>query len=262
MPTSAKTLRLYSWNVNGLRAVFKKGFNEFVTSHQPDILGLQETKAEEAQVVDSLKTLPDYHWTFSSGAKKGYSGTAVFSRVKPTAVATDLGLPETDGEGRVVRAEFADFILFNVYFPNGKSRPERLKYKMDFYEAFLEMCKRLVDAGKNVVVCGDVNTAHTEIDLARPKANAKISGFLPEERDWMDRFLAAGFHDVFREANPGVTDQYTWWDMQSGARARNVGWRIDYFFVSASLKSRVKKAYILPDVLGSDHCPIGIDLSI
>jgi exodeoxyribonuclease-3 len=260
---AAKTLSIYSWNVNGIRAGFKKGsFLEFFETHKPDILGVQETKAEEAQVTASLKDLPDYHWTFSCGAKKGYSGTAVFSRVKPTAVACDMGLAATDGEGRIVRAEFADFILFNVYFPNGKSREERLKYKMDFYEAFLGMCKQLVDEGKNVVVCGDVNTAHREIDLARPKANVKISGFLPEERAWMDRFLAAGFHDVFREANPELVDQYTWWDMQSGARARNVGWRIDYFFVSTSLKSRVKRAFILPEVQGSDHCPIGIDLAI
>jgi exodeoxyribonuclease-3 len=256
-------LRIYSWNVNGIRAGFKKGsFQEFIATHKPDILGVQETKAEEAQVLDSLKAFPEYHWTFSCGAKKGYSGTAVFSRVKPNAVACDLGIAACDGEGRVVRAEFADFILFNVYFPNGKSREERLRYKMDFYEAFQKMCEELVAQGKNVVVCGDVNTAHTEIDLARPKANTKISGFLPEERAWMDRFLAAGFHDVFRDANPGKVDQYTWWDMQSGARARNVGWRIDYFFVSTSLKNRVKRAYILPEVLGSDHCPIGIDLAI
>jgi exodeoxyribonuclease-3 len=256
-------LRIYSWNVNGIRSGFKKGsFLEFMRMHKPDILGVQETKAEEAQVTESLKELPEYHWTFSCGAKKGYSGTAVFSTVKPASVACDLGLSQCDGEGRVVRAEFADFILFNVYFPNGKSRPERLRYKMDFYEAFQKMCEGLLKEGKNVVVCGDVNTAHTEIDLARPKANSKISGFLPEERAWIDRFLAAGFHDVFREDNPGVVDQYTWWDMQSGARARNVGWRIDYFFVSASLRKRVKRAYILPDVLGSDHCPVGIDLIV
>ena len=257
------TLRIYSWNVNGIRAGFKKGsFLQFMETHKPDILGVQETKAEEAQVTDSLKALPEYHWTFACGAKKGYSGTAVFSRVKPAAVACDVGLPACDGEGRIVRAEFADFILFNVYFPNGKSREERLRYKMDFYEAFQKMCVELVAQGKNVVVCGDVNTAHTEIDLARPKANSKISGFLPEERAWMDRFLAAGFHDVFREANPGVVDQYTWWDMQSGARARNVGWRIDYFFVSTSLRNRVKRAYILPEVEGSDHCHVGIDLVV
>jgi exodeoxyribonuclease-3 len=269
MPTPAPArpavphLRLYSWNVNGIRAGFKKGtFIEFLQTHQPDILGVQETKAEEEQVTASLKEIGDYHWTFACGARKGYSGTAVFSKVKPAATACDLGIPACDGEGRVVRAEFADFILFNVYFPNGKSREERLRYKMDFYEAFQKMCVELVAQGKNVVVCGDVNTAHREIDLARPKANSKISGFLPEERAWMDRFLAAGFHDVFREKNPDLAEQYTWWDMQSGARARNVGWRIDYFFVNTALLPRVENAFILPDVLGSDHCPVGLDLRI
>jgi exodeoxyribonuclease-3 len=248
--------------VNGLRAAFKKGFREFLETHKPDIIGLQETKAEEGQVAESLKEIGGYHWIFSCGARKGYSGTAVFSRLPPTAVACDLGIAACDGEGRVVRADFADFILFNVYFPNGKSRPERLQYKMAFYEAFLGMCKKLLAEGKNVVVCGDVNTAHKDIDLARPRENRKISGFLPEECAWIDRFLAAGFHDVFREQHPDLPDQYTWWDMQSRARDRNVGWRIDYFYVSASLRDRVKKAYILPDVMGSDHCPIGIDLAI
>ncbi len=261
MPAN-KTLRILSWNVNGLRAVIKKGFREFLLEYKPDILGLQETKAHEEQVVASLKDLPDGYWTFCSGERKGYSGTAIYSPEKPVSTACDLGLPETDGEGRVVRADFADFILFNVYFPNGKSREERLRYKMNFYEAFQTMCVKLVAEGKNVIVCGDVNTAHREIDLARPKENRKVSGFLPEECAWMDRFLAAGFHDVFREQNPDLKDQYTWWDQVSRARDRNVGWRIDYFFVSAGLLPRVKKAYILPEVLGSDHCPVGIDLVV
>ena len=260
--TSDKTLRLISWNVNGLRAVLKKGFREFLLEHKPDILGLQETKAQEEQVAASLKDLPDGYWTFCSGARKGYSGTAVYSPEPPIATQCDLGLPETDGEGRVVRAEFADFVLFNVYFPNGKSREERLRYKMDFYEAFQKMCEGLIAEGRNVIVCGDVNTAHREIDLARPKANRKISGFLPEECAWMDRFLATGFHDVFREHNPDLAEQYTWWDMQSRARDRNIGWRIDYFFVSTSLRDRVRRAFILPGVMGSDHCPVGIELAV
>jgi exodeoxyribonuclease-3 len=258
----SRILRIYSWNVNGLRAVLKKGFKEFLEEHRPDILGLQETKAHEEQVVASLKDLPDGFWTFCSGERKGYSGTAVYSPEKPLATACDLGIPACDGEGRVVRAEFADFILFNVYFPNGKSRPERLQYKMDFYEAFLGMCQKLLAEGRNVVVCGDVNTAHKDIDLARPKENRKISGFLPEECAWLDRFLAAGFHDVFREQNPDLREQYSWWDQVSRARDRNVGWRIDYFLVSTSLRDRVKKAYILPQVMGSDHCPVGIDLVV
>ncbi len=262
MSLQNRTLRIYSWNVNGLRAVLKKGFRDFLVEHKPDILCLQETKAHEEQVVGSLKDLPEGYWTFCSGERKGYSGTAVYSPEKPVATACDLGVPACDGEGRVVRAEFADFILFNVYFPNGKSRPERLQYKMDFYEAFQKMCEELLAQGKNVIVCGDVNTAHKEIDLARPKANRKISGFLPEECAWMDRFMAAGFHDVFRERNPGLAEQYTWWDQQSRARERNVGWRIDYFLVSSSLRDRVRRAYILPDVTGSDHCPVAIDLDV
>ena len=259
MPGKNESLRLYSWNVNGLRAVLKKGFLDFVEKHRPDILGLQEIKAEESQVAEGLKSLTGYHHFFSSAERKGYSGVALFTREKPKSVSYSLGNKDFDGEGRVIRAEFENFVLFNVYFPNGKSRPERLQYKMDFYECFLGVCKDLLKKGKNVVVCGDVNTAHKEIDLARPKANQKISGFLPEERAWMDRFLAAGFSDVFRELHP-EPEQYTWWDMQSGARARNVGWRIDYFYVNQSLCKKVKDAFILPEVMGSDHCPVGLEL--
>jgi len=252
-------LRLFSWNVNGLRAVLKKGFLDFFDEHRPDILGLQETKAQEFQVVEGLKPLIGYHQIFSSAEKKGYSGVALFSREKPQTVSLSLGRNEFDTEGRVIRADFEGFTLFNVYFPNGKSRPERLQYKMDFYDHFLDVCQGLLQNGRNVVVCGDVNTAHKEIDLARPKENRKISGFLPEECAWIDRFLAAGFSDIFRELHP-EPQQYTWWDMQSGARARNVGWRIDYFYVSDSLRKRVKNASILPQVLGSDHCPVGLEL--
>ena len=259
MPAKNESLKLYSWNVNGLRAVLKKGFLDFVGKYQPDILGLQEIKAEESQVADGLKTLTGYHHVFSSAERKGYSGVALFTREKPKSVTLSLGKKEFDGEGRVIRADYENFILFNVYFPNGKSRPERLQYKMDFYECFLDVCKDLIKKGKNVVVCGDVNTAHKEIDLARPKANQKISGFLPEERAWIDRFLAAGFSDIFRELHP-EPEQYTWWDMQSGARARNVGWRIDYFYISHSLRKKVKGASILPEVMGSDHCPVGLEL--
>jgi exodeoxyribonuclease-3 len=253
------TLRLFSWNVNGLRAVLKKGFLDFFEEHKPDILGLQETKAHELQVVEHLKPLTGYHHIFSSAERKGYSGVALFSREKPKAVSLSLGRSEFDTEGRVIRADFEGFTLFNVYFPNGKSRPERLQYKMDFYAHFLDICQALLQKGENVIVCGDVNTAHKEIDLARPKANEKISGFLPEERAWIDRFLAAGFSDILRELHP-EPNQYTWWDMQSGARARNVGWRIDYFYVSESLRKKVKDATILPQVIGSDHCPVGLEL--
>ncbi len=260
MAVKSKNLRLVSWNVNGLRAVLKKGFLEFVEQHQPDILGLQETKAEESQVIEGLKNLAGYHRVFSSATtRKGYSGVALFSREKPKTVSLSLGSEKFDGEGRVIQADFGGFTIFNVYFPNGKARPERLQYKMEFYDRFLEVCQKLLQKGQNLVVCGDVNTAHKEIDLARPKENRKISGFLPEECAWIDRFLKAGFSDVFREMHP-EPNQYTWWDMQSGARARNVGWRIDYFYVSDSLRKKVESAFILPEVMGSDHCPIGIEL--
>jgi len=254
-------ITLCSWNVNGLRAVLKKGsFFEFMEKHRPDILGLQETKAEESQVSAGLKDLTGYHSVFSSATtRKGYSGVALFSREKPKSVSLTLGEERFDGEGRVIQADFGTFTLFNVYFPNGKARPERLQYKMEFYDRFLEVCKELLKKGKNVVVCGDVNTAHKEIDLARPRENRKISGFLPEECAWIDRFLAAGFSDIFRDLHP-EPNQYTWWDMQSGARARNVGWRIDYFLISHSLRKRVQEAYILPEVMGSDHCPVGLKL--
>ena len=252
--------RLLCWNVNGLRAVLKKDvFFPFLEKYQPDIFGLQETKAEESQVTGPLESLQGYHRFFSSAERKGYSGTALFSREKPETVSYSIGKKEFDNEGRIIRADFGEFILFNIYFPNGKSRPERLKYKMDFYAQFLEVCKGLLKQGRKVIVCGDVNTAHKEIDLARPKENQDVSGFLPEERAWIDKFLAAGFCDILRERHP-EPEQYTWWDMKSGARARNVGWRIDYFFVSESLRSKVLDANILPEVMGSDHCPILLEI--
>ena len=253
-------MKIISWNVNGIRAVFKKGFMDWLKLADPDILCLQETKAEEAQIEKQLAEIRGYHWVFcSSTKKKGYSGVAIFSKEKPLAVEKGLGHDPFDSEGRSLIARFPGFTLCNIYFPNGKSGPERLKYKMDFYAHFLTYVNALKKKG-GVVVCGDVNTAHKEIDLARPKENSTISGFLPEERAWMDTFVANGYVDTFRLFNqqPG---QYSWWDMKSGARARNVGWRIDYFFVSGDLKPKVKNAYILPDVLGSDHCPVGMDLA-
>lgn len=255
-----KKIRILSWNVNGFRAVYKKGFAEWLRKEQPDILCLQETKAEEIQIKKELAAIEGYHWVFCSGVRKGYSGTALFSKEKPLEVAKAMGHDPFDSEGRLVIATYPEFTLLNVYFPNGGSGPERLQYKMDFYAHFMKFADRLRKSGKNVIVCGDVNTAHKEIDLARPKENSKVSGFLPEERAWVDAFIGSGFVDTFRMFNdkPG---QYTWWDMKSGARARNVGWRIDYFLVNEEMKDKVKAAYIMPDVLGSDHCPIGLDLA-
>jgi exodeoxyribonuclease III len=254
-----KTYRILSWNVNGLRAVLKKGFLQWLKKDSPDILCLQEIKAMKAQLPPDVLHYPGYELFIHSAQKPGYSGVATFSKVKPLSVNTTCGLAHFDCEGRVLETEYPEFTLFNIYFPNGKMGPERLKYKMDFYEHYLKYFTKLRKQGKKLVICGDVNTAHKEIDLARPKENSKISGFLPAEREWMDRLVGRGFLDTFRVFNQEGAN-YTWWDVISGARARNVGWRIDYFFITDDLKPNLQEAFILPDVLGSDHCPVGIEL--
>ena len=252
--------RLLSWNVNGIRAIKGKGFLEWLNKESPDVLCLQETKAQPDQLDAELKEPRDYHVYWAYPERKGYSGVAVYSREKPEIVRYDFG-GGIDIEGRVIIAEYPGFTLFNVYFPNGKQGPERLNYKMTFYDIFLEYADALKATGKKMVICGDVNTAHKEIDLAHPKENSKVSGFLPEERAWLDKFVEHGYMDTFRQFHK-EPQQYTWWDMKSGARERNVGWRIDYFFVSKNLLSSVSGAFILPEVMGSDHCPIGITLKI
>jgi len=252
-----KHYTILSWNVNGIRAVKGKGFLDWLQREQPDILCLQETKTQPDQIDRELKQPPGYCTYWDYPERRGYSGVATFTRQEPASVRYGLGLEEFDAEGRVIVSEHPDFLLFNIYFPNGKKDAQRLKYKMDFYEAFLEYVGPLQEQGGRLIVCRDFNTAHKEIDLARPRENEKISGFLPMEREWLDRFVAAGFVDTFRHFNkePG---QYTWWDLKSRARERNVGWRIDYFFVTENLIPSVADAFILPDVQGSDHCPIGI----
>ncbi len=252
-------LRVLSWNVNGIRAVFKKGFADWLHKESPDILCLQETKAQLDQITKELATVSGYHHYFCSAQRKGYSGVAVFSKEKPMNVSYGMGDPQFDNEGRTLIVEYKDFILFNIYYPNGGSGPERLQYKMDFYAYFTSYVMELKNKGKKIVICGDVNTAHMEIDLARPKENAKTSGFMPMEREWVGSFLGQGFLDTFRLFN-SEGGNYSWWDMKTGARARNIGWRIDYFLVSENLKSNVKNAFIMPDVQGSDHCPVGIEL--
>lgn len=254
-----KKIRLLSWNVNGIRAIHRKGFLDWLAEDSPDILCLQETKAMKEQLAEELINADGYQSYFSSAEKKGYSGTATYTKIKPVKIENGIGIKKFDSEGRFLVTEFENFILFNVYFPNGKASPERLKYKMDFYSAFLKHLKKLLKQGKKIVVCGDVNTAHREIDLARAKENQKTSGFLPEERAWIDKLIKAGFIDTFRVFNdePG---NYSWWNMVTRARERNVGWRIDYFFISDNLSSNLKSAFILPGVMGSDHCPVGIEL--
>jgi exodeoxyribonuclease-3 len=254
-----KKYRLISWNVNGIRAIHKKGFLDWFKSVSPDILSLQETKAHPDQLVDELKRVDGYEAYFSAAEKKGYSGVVTYTKIKPVSVKPGIGIQEFDSEGRFIITEFEDFTLFNIYFPNGKASPERLQYKMDFYDAFLKHCKKLLKQNKKIVVCGDVNTAHKEIDLARPKENSKTSGFLIEEREWIDKFLSAGFIDTFRMFNH-EPENYTWWDMVTRARERNVGWRIDYFYASENLKKNIVSAAIHSTVMGSDHCPIELEL--
>ncbi len=252
-------MRLLSWNVNGLRAIYKKNFLEWFDSEQADMYCIQETKSHLDQLPKKLIERPDYNGYFAQAERKGYSGVALWSKVIPEKVSYELGLPRFDKEGRLIEAEYQDIILFNVYFPNGKASKERLQYKMDYYETFLKRIADLLREGKKIVICGDVNTAHQEIDLARPKENEKISGFLPIEREWIDRLIKLGFIDTFRHFHPGP-GQYSWWDYKTRARERNVGWRIDYFFISNNLKDNLKSAFIQSEVTGSDHCPIGIDL--
>jgi len=254
-----KKLRLVSWNINGIRAAYKKGFLDWLKNENPDILCIQETKAHPDQLDDTLKNVNGYESYFSSAEKKGYSGVVTYSKLKPINVQQGIEIKKFDSEGRFIITEFDEFILFNIYFPNGKASEERLQYKMEFYETFLKHGKKLLKENKKIIVCGDVNTAHKEIDLARPKENSVISGFLPQEKEWIDKFLSAGFIDTFRIFNQEPA-QYTWWDMVTRARERNVGWRIDYFYISENLKNNITSASIHSAVMGSDHCPIGIEL--
>ncbi len=255
-------LKLISWNVNGIRAVEKKGFHEWLQQVQPDVLCLQETKAHVEQLPASLTHPAGYETFWNSAEQKGYSGVATFSKHKPLSSKSFFGYQILDAEGRIVMTEYEQFFLFNVYFPNGGRGIERLNYKLEFYKAFLYLVEGMRKKGKGVIICGDVNTAHQEIDLARPKENVNTSGFMRIERDWIDQLVEKGYWDTFRLFHPDEPQCYTWWDMKTGARKRNVGWRIDYFLVSEELKERVKDGFILKDVLGSDHCPVGIDLEM
>jgi len=249
-------VKIISWNVNGLRAVLRKDFLGYLSKEGPDILCLQETKATP----DDVEQLwPATYTTFwNSAQKKGYSGTAIFTRVKPLNVTLGLNIPEHDNEGRVLIAEYPDFFLVNVYVPNSKRELTRLPYRQEWDRDFLKHLKKL-ERKKPVIFCGDLNVAHTEIDLANPKANVKNHGFTPEERAGFTAFVQAGFIDTFREFEKDG-GHYTWWSPMGGARKRNVGWRIDYFLISSALRPRLKKAFIHPNVMDSDHCPVGIEI--
>lgn len=253
-------MKLLSWNVNGIRAAAKKGLLDWMKRSKAEVVCLQETKAHPDQLDFTLTQVPGYEACWASAEKKGYSGVVTYTRQKPLRAEPGFGIERFDKEGRTVVTEFPGFILFNVYFPNGKMGPQRLRYKMEFYEAILQHWEKLRKKGKKIVFCGDVNTAHREIDLARPKENSTISGFLPEERAWIDKVVSKGYVDVFRRFYPDKKDAYTWWDLLSRARERNVGWRIDYFFVSEDLLPKVRKAWISAEVMGSDHCPVGAEI--
>ena len=254
-------LTCLSWNVNGIRAVEKKGFLDWLQSSGGDVVAVQETKASPDQLSEALLHPPGYTADWSSAAKKGYSGVGTYSRRAPAAVLTGLGDERFDQDGRVLISDYERFVFFNIYFPNGGRGAEWVQHKLEFYRRFLEVVDRYTRQGRSVVITGDVNTAYAEIDLARPKENVKKSGFMPEEREALGEFFAAGLVDTFRALHPTAV-QYTWWDMVTRARERNVGWRIDYFFVSADLKDHIVAADIYADVLGSDHCPISLTLDV
>ena len=250
--------RILSWNVNGIRAVAKKGFPQWLSSEAPDVLCLQETKAHPEQLTADLLEPDGYHAYWASAEKKGYSGVGVYTKEKPREVAT-MGIDRFDSEGRVLQLDFDDFILITAYFPNSQDGGKRLDYKIDFCESIRKVCDELSASGKRIVLCGDYNVAHKPIDLARPRENEKNPGYLPEERAWMDRFVEAGYVDTFRMFN-SEGGNYTWWSYFTKGRERNVGWRIDYHCVNPVARESVVGARILADVMGSDHCPVEVTL--
>ncbi len=256
-----KTKTILSWNVNGLRAVLKKGFLDQLGELKPDILGIQETKLQEEQLPEEVKEPEGYKTAWNYAEKKGYSGTGVFFKEEPSEIRTVFDEEVLSNEGRIIEIRYPEFTLFNIYFPNGQMNEVRLKFKLNFYDRILEHFNSLRNKGEKLIITGDINTAHKEIDLANPKSNEDRSGFLPIEREWMDKFISNGYIDTFRMFNE-KPHNYTWWTYRMGARARNIGWRIDYFFISDDLKDNIVDSYILPDILGSDHCPIGLKIKI
>ncbi len=259
-----RTIKLISWNVNGLNAVMGKGFVQSLRSMNADIVAIQETRLQESKLTDDMRRIDDYHafWSYST-IKKGYSGVAVYTRIPPLSVRYGIGIPEYDDEGRICEADFGDFIFFSVYFPNGQMGADRLVYKLKFYEAFFACVGAYRQQGRSVIVSGDFNTAHNDIDLKNPEANATYSGFKLVEREWMNWMLQNGYVDAFRYLYPD-TVKYSWWSYRFGARTRNVGWRIDYMVVSQDIleKGWLRDAFIDTDIVGSDHCPVGLILTI
>lgn len=256
-------LTLYSWNVNGIRAAQKKGFLDWLHATQPDILTVQETKASPEQLTEDLRNPNGYHsyWAVST-VKKGYSGVGLYTRQKPTSVEIGLGVDAYDGEGRTVIAHYDAFVLMAAYFPSASQGRDHLPHKLGYLDTFLERAEGFRAEGKPVIFCGDVNVAHQAIDLARPKENANNIGFLPEERAKIDNFVNTGYIDTYRHRHPDQEGAYSWWSYRSKARERNIGWRLDYVFISSELLPRLQNAAIHADVLGSDHCPISVTLDL
>ncbi len=253
-------MKLFSWNVNGVRAIEKKGFFDWMSSELPDVLCIQETKAKFEQLPDTLQNIDGYYSYWHSADKLGYSGVATFCRQKPLHVQYGLGIDKYDQEGRVLITEFDNFLLYNIYFPNGQKDEFRLQYKLDFYNDLLAILDDQVESGNNVVVTGDWNTAHKPIDLANPKANENYSGFLPVERAQLDEYVEHGYVDSFRLFHD-EPNRYSWWTYRHGARERNIGWRIDYFFTNQEFANQITNADIHENVMGSDHCPVSLELS-
>ncbi|MBI3119498.1 MAG: exodeoxyribonuclease III [Candidatus Hydrogenedentes bacterium] len=251
--------KILSWNVSGVRAIQKSGFFEWLDAEQPDIVCLQESRAVPEDLPEKMLQPKGYTSLWNPAKKRGYSGTAAYVKKEPLAVA-NLGVDEFDDEGRLQVLEYKDFTVLNGYWPNSQSQRARLPYKLEFVTALKYFARGLVEEGKNVILCGDFNIAHEAIDLARPKDNENNAGYYKEERDAMAEFLAAGFVDTFRHFHPGEAGHYSWWTFRTQARARNIGWRIDYHCVNKALIRRVKRAWIASEVMGSDHCPVGIEL--
>lgn len=253
-------VKITTWNVNGYRAILRKDALEWLPEVDPDVLCIQETKLQLDQITDKEAKIDGYQSVWHSAERKGYSGVATFFKEPPVSIDKGIGIEEFDAEGRVIRFDYDDFILYNIYFPNGGQENKRVPFKLDFYEKLLEICDRLHDEGKRIIITGDFNTAHNEIDLANPKSNEKNTGFLPEERVWIDKYLEHGFVDAFRELHP-EDEVYTWWTYRFNSRERNVGWRLDYFLVSEPLMDRVDDVVVHGDIMGSDHCPVSLILN-
>jgi len=256
--------RLATWNVNGIRACHGKGFLEWVNKEKFDIISLNETKANIDQLPEELRENENYYTYYASAQKKGYSGVAIFSSKKfsEPKITVGLGVEKFDSEGRTLIAEYDDFILFAAYFPNGQEDHARVPYKLEFSRTLAALAKKMQkEKMKPIIICGDVNTAHTEIDLTHPKTNKDSTGFLPIEREWVNEILSEGFHDAFRLKHIDEPKHYTWWSYRMNSRAKNVGWRIDYFLVTDELKEKIENCYHQPEVMGSDHCPVVLEIS-